>query len=105
MPLTVVAANAMPTQQGHKPARKVVFNRDPRPLKINNHASKSITNDISDVIGCLDFDTKYQISVVAGDMVQLRVFPVGTTAEIRTYYNPFLLNRKILMTINKILSP
>ena len=66
--MTVVAANAMPAQQGHEPARRVVFDTDSRPLKIDNHASKSITNDIHDVIGQPDFDTKYHISGVGGNI-------------------------------------
>ena len=66
--MTVVAASAMPAEQGHEPARKVVFDTDSRPLKIDNHASRSITNDINDVIGRPDFDTKYHISGVGGNI-------------------------------------
>ena len=66
--MTVVAASAMPAAQGHEPARKTVFDTDSRPLKIDNHASKSITNDIKDVLGRPDFDIKYKISGVGGDI-------------------------------------
>lgn len=66
IPGTLIAS--LVASSGDLAAKRMAFDTDSKVLKIDNHASRSITNDINDVVGAIDTSNTYRINGVGGSI-------------------------------------